>query len=160
MRGRVGSFTGVPVNHNGEFMRNKGLRVMVSTFPLSDALFLFLQSSYLLFLWYPLSTYTVNDGRNFYMDFLGFSVGTHLQPCDGQVNTGFVRYCCHSLQPFNLITPHLIVMSSDWSGDLGLKGSLNVLEQMSRVVWALWLKEELLLKFMWHNIFLGIPKEA
>lgn len=55
-RRRVGSFTGVPVNHNGEFMRNKGLRVMVSTFPLNDALLLFLQSSYLLFLWCPLST--------------------------------------------------------------------------------------------------------
>ncbi len=37
----MGSFTGVPVNHNGEFMRNKGSRAMASTFSLSDALLLF-----------------------------------------------------------------------------------------------------------------------
>lgn len=36
----MGSFTGVPVNHNGEFMRNKGSGAMASTFPLSDALLL------------------------------------------------------------------------------------------------------------------------
>lgn len=41
MRGRVGSFTGVPLDHNGEFMRYKGLRAMASTFSLSDALLLF-----------------------------------------------------------------------------------------------------------------------
>ncbi len=70
------------------------------------------------------------------MEIFSVSFGTHLWCRDGQVNIGLVRYCYLSLRSFHLIILYLIVMSGDWSLDIGLQGLVNVLEQMSSAVRA------------------------